>query len=70
MVIIEAKIILGLMAITIMGLAFGIPLRMLEKKFEKDKKKNTAVAVYGLGYIIFYVWILWYWFDLLGDALE
>ena len=67
---IEAKIIMGLIAVAVMGIAFSIPLRMLEKKLEKKHQKNAAIGVYALGYIVFYVMIIWYWINLLGDTLE
>ena len=65
---IETKIIIGLIAVAVMGLAFGVPLHMLEKKYEKQGKKSMAIGVYAIGYIMFYIMIIWYWIGLLGEA--
>lgn len=70
MVNIEAKIIIGLIAVSIMNLVVGVPARMIEKKIEKNNGKIASMAVIAMIYLIFYIWIIWYWLDLLGEVID
>jgi len=63
---IEAQILIGLLAMAFISLAIAIPLKIMEYY---GQSKRTSAGIGAFIYLIFYVGIIWYWFNLLSEVI-
>lgn len=69
--VILIKILYGLIIWSVLGLILSSVNSMVNMKVKKEEiNQHTGTAIFGLIWLVFYIMLIWYWIDLLGDVVE
>lgn len=71
MTLIETKIILGLIAWSVLSLLLAISTSFIHLNIKKEKfEKNIGSGIIGIIWLVWYLGLIWYWIDLYSESLE